>query len=273
LEAIQQARLNWEKLMPPGAAYAQLMLSQTRLREGLTLGEEGGVSWNRPREAAAALKQAYAAINQLALDPNDYEARSDLAADGRYLGDVLRRSDPKAALSVYDHSIKQIREVPDDITARRLEARLLASSSYAVRWVHQESDARARIDQSFRLLRETKDYPVGAIEPGSEADTAVRALADDYAETRQPEKAVETYLELLRKIMAANPNPEKDLVNAADLSRLYSSLASVLRRVGRISEAATLENNRLELWRHWDGKLPNNPFVQRQLAAAGTRER
>jgi hypothetical protein len=43
--------------------------------------------------------------------------------------------------------------------------------------------------------------------------------------------------------------------------------------VGRISEAATLENNRLELWRHWDGKLPNNPFVQRQLAAAGTRER
>ncbi len=30
--------------------------------------------------------------------------------------------------------------------------------------------------------------------------------------------------------------------------------------------ASTLEARRLELWRHWERKLPNNPFVLRQLA-------
>jgi hypothetical protein len=27
-----------------------------------------------------------------------------------------------------------------------------------------------------------------------------------------------------------------------------------------------LDQNRLDLWRHWDRKLPNNPFVERQIA-------
>jgi len=27
-----------------------------------------------------------------------------------------------------------------------------------------------------------------------------------------------------------------------------------------------LDQNRLDLWRHWDRKLPNNPFMQRQIA-------
>jgi hypothetical protein len=29
-----------------------------------------------------------------------------------------------------------------------------------------------------------------------------------------------------------------------------------------------LEARRLELWRHWDAKRPNNNFVRRQLEAA-----
>jgi hypothetical protein len=44
------------------------------------------------------------------------------------------------------------------------------------------------------------------------------------------------------------------------------ALAALLRRVGRTDEAASLDQNRLELWRHWDHKLPNNPFLERQLA-------
>ena len=66
--------------------------------------------------------------------------------------------------------------------------------------------------------------------------------------------------------MKSNSAAQNDLLNAAQLSRLDASLAALLRRVGRTRDAATLDQNRLELWRHWDRKLPNTPFVERQIA-------
>jgi hypothetical protein len=189
-----------------------------------------------------------------------------VAEYGIYLGNVLRHSSPKQALEVYDHSLMRIREIPSNIQERRQEASLLAASSYAARWLHREGDARDRIDAAFRLLRETKDYPAEKIQPGSEADQAARALADHYAETGESDQAIEAYRDLRRRIMKSNPAPQNDLLNAAQLSRLDGALAALLRRVGRTDEAASLDRNRLELWRSWDRKLPNNPFVQRQLA-------
>ena len=78
-----------------------------------------------------------------------------------------------------------------------------------------------------------KDYPAESISAGSEADTAMRALADHYAETGQPQQALEIYQELFRKIMASNPDPQNDLLNAVYVSRLYTSLAMLLRRAGQ----------------------------------------
>jgi tetratricopeptide (TPR) repeat protein len=161
----------------------------------------------------------------------------------------------------------RVREIPNDVAARRVEALLLAGSSYAARWIHREKDARDRIDDAFRLLDETKDYPAESISAGSEADITMRALADHYAETGQREQALEIYQELFRKIMASNPDPQNDLLNAVYVSRLHTSLATLLRGMGKGDEAALLEADRLELWRYWKGKLPNNPFVQRQLEA------
>ena len=270
LEAIQEARKQLEQLRheDPYPRYIALILYQTRCREGLILGEDGSVNLNRPLEAAVLLQQAFDALEPFAQkDANDYEARSTIAIGGHYLGNILRHSNPKRALEIYDHSLIRIREVPNDVAARRVEALLLAGSSYAARWIHHEDDARARIDAAFRLLRETKDYPAEAILPGSEADSAIRALADDYAETGQSIKAVDCYHELRRQIMASNPDPQNDLVNATRISRLDDSLAALLRRVGRTDEAAALEENRLKLWRDWGRKLPNNPFVLRQIAA------
>ena len=94
----------------------------------------------------------------------------------------------------------------------------------------------------------------------------MHALADHYAQTREPGKAIELYQELRRKVMASNPDVQNDLLNAAYLSRLDASLAALLRRLGRTDAAVTLERDRWGLWRNWDRKLPNNPFVQRQLA-------
>jgi serine/threonine protein kinase len=270
-DAIQESKKQLEKLLRenPYPAYNGLILSQTRSREGLILGEDGGVNLNRPLEAAVPLQEAFDAMEQFAQKDSDYyEGRSVVALAGHYLGDVLRHSDPKRALEVYDHSLVRIREVPNDVAARRLETLLLAGSSYAARWMHHEKDAKDRIDAALRLLSETKDYPAGSIRAGSEADTALRALADHYAETGQPEQALEIYQELFRKIMASNPDPQNDLLNSVYVSRLNASLATLLRRMGRESQTVPLEAGRLDLWRYWNRKLPNNPFVLRQLEAA-----
>jgi tetratricopeptide (TPR) repeat protein len=271
LDAIHESQQQLEKLrqVNPNPRYNALILSQTRSREGLVLGEDGGVNLNRPLEAAVPLQEGFDALEQFAqTDANDYEVRSVMAMAGQYLGDVLRHSDPKRALEVYDHALAKIREVPNDVAARRVEALLLAGSSYAARSIHHEKDARDRIDAAFRLLKETKDYPAEILTAGSEADTAMRALADHYAETGQPEQALEIYQELFHKIMASNPDPQNDLLNCVYVSRLQTSLATLLRRMGRKDQAAPLEAGRGELWRRWNGKLPNNPFVSRQLEAA-----
>jgi serine/threonine protein kinase len=271
LEAIQESRKQLDQLrrVDPYPGYIALILSQTRGREGRILGEDGGVNLNRPLEASAPLQEAYEALEPFAQrDATDYEARSVVAMAGLDWADVLRHTNPKRALEVYDHSLARIREVPNDISARRTEALLLASSSYPLRSIHREKDASGRIEAAFRLLKETKEYPATTITAGSEADTAMRALADHYAETGQPAQALDVYQELFRKIMASNPDPQNDLLNAAYVSRLHTSLASLLRRMGQVDEAIPLETARLELWKRWDGRLPNNSLVRRQLEAA-----
>ena len=268
LDALHESRQQLERLRQIDRFpwYIALILSQTRCREGLILGEEGGVNLNRPLEAAVPLQEAFQALEEFAQkDTNDYEIRSVIATAGHYLGDVLRHSDPKRALDVYDHSLVRIREIPNDIAARRVETLLLSGSSYAARSLHHEKNAKDRIDAAFRLLNETKDYPAESIRAGSEADTAMRALADHYAETGHPAQALEVYQDLLRKVMASNPDPQNDLLNAAYVSRLHTSLAMLFRRMDEREKAASLAATRLDLWQHWAHKLPNNPFVQRQL--------
>jgi tetratricopeptide (TPR) repeat protein len=270
LDAIQESRKQLEQLrrVDPYPEYIALILSQTRSQEGRILGEDGGVNLSRPLEAAVPLQEAYEALEPFARqDATNYEARTVVAMAGHDWADVLRHTNPKQALEVYEHSLARIREIPNDVSARRTEALLLAGSSYALRSIHREKDARERIDVAFGLLKETKEYPSETIAAGREADTVMRALADHYAETGRPAQALNVYQEL----MASNPDPQNDLLNAAYVSRLHGSLALLLRRTGRIDEAIPLETARLALWQRWDAKLPNNVFVQRQLEEARLR--
>jgi len=270
-EAIRLARQLWEQLLRDEGdhKYTRLILYQTRCREGLLLGEDGSVNLNRPKEAAGLLQEAFDALEIFAQTaPDDYESRTIIAMGGHYLGDLLRRSNPQRALDVYDHSLMRVREVPDDVAARRLEALLLAGSSYAARWLHRESDAMARIEAAIRLLHDAGDYPAAALKPGSEVDIAVRALADHEAETGRLDQAIARYQELRRSLLASHPDARSDLLDAVSLTALDASLASVLRRSGGADQAAALEEVNREIWRHWNRQLPGNPFVSRELAAA-----
>ena len=82
------------------------------------------------------------------------------------------------------------------------------------------------------------------------------------------DKALETYQELLSKSRASNADPQNDLRDWLSFSRTYAALTLLLARAGRASEVASFDHQRHELWKHWDQKVPNNPFVLRQLASS-----
>ncbi len=137
-----------------------------------------------------------------------------------------------------------------------------------MRRLNRTAEARQRIEKAFQLLRETKDHPANQIRLGTEMDFVSRALADHHGETGEPERAAALYRELLDQVLATKPDPGNDLRQAVQLSGLYGSLSEAYRRSGRPEEGVAASEQRLQLWRGWQSKLPQNAFVARQLAEA-----
>jgi hypothetical protein len=130
------------------------------------------------------------------------------------------------------------------------------------------SEARQRLEGAFNLLLQLKMYPVAEIGLGTGAHRAVAAQADYEASTGNVARALQLYQELLDRTEASKPGPESSLEDAMDRSGIYTGMAAVHRQAGHPDLASALDSRRLELWRHWDSKLPNNAFVRRQLEAS-----
>ena len=79
-------------------------------------------------------------------------------------------------------------------------------------------------------------------------------------------RAIQIYQELVGRLEAGGLRPEIILSDGVVLSYTWESMAALYRRSGRADLAFALESRRQDLWRQWDRKLPNNPFVLRQLA-------
>jgi tetratricopeptide (TPR) repeat protein len=236
------------------------------LREGRILGEADAVNLGRPAEAVEILQKALNMTEEAARkDANDSASRARVGTTARELGDILRDENPRRALAVYDLGICRLAEMRNSLKARRDRAELLANSSYPLRRLHRVSEAKERIGAAFAILKDTKDYPAERIRLGSYAYLSVCALADQGAETGDLRHAIQTYDELQRKVLASEPKPETILTDAVGMSHLYTSMARLDRRAGRNDLASALEGRLLELWQHWNAKLPNNSFVRRQL--------
>ena len=268
LTAVRESRRLEEQQTETNTVWQRWNLVLALWREGSILGEDQGISLGRPQDAAPIFRQALdIADEQAKKDPDDSSQFQLVSEVGRNLGDVLRHTDPQSALRVYEGCLRGVREVRNmNSASRREEAKLLASSSYALRALRRETSAKQRIDEAFEILRKTGDYPAAKIELASEADLALRALAEHYAAIGEAAKAADTYRDLLARVSKLNPDPEKDLRNAVYLSNAYAALARILREDRHNREAASWEAERRKLWEHWNGKLAGNPFVQRQLA-------
>ncbi|HUK23817.1 MAG TPA: serine/threonine-protein kinase [Terriglobales bacterium] len=239
------------------------------LREGLILGEENGVSLERPRDAIEPLQKAFDTSEELAQkDPHDATSRMHVAISGTRLGNILRQWNPPAALQVYEKALHRVEEVQNGLPAKRDKAVLLANSSYALLRLHRRADARQRLQEALAILRATKDYPADKIKLDSDLFVVSSALANDEAAEGGPHRALESYQDLLARVMAADPKVLADLSDAAKLSQLYGTIVLLYRQTGQATEARELQARRLDLWQHWNRKLPHNLFVQRELAAA-----
>jgi tRNA A-37 threonylcarbamoyl transferase component Bud32/tetratricopeptide (TPR) repeat protein len=268
LGAIRESRSILQSKASPGIGY-RMNLFEALFREARILGEDGDVSLDRRAEAIALIQQARDIAEELAAkDARDSSSRHRAAAAAQALGDILRYTDPGKALSTYDQGLVRAREMEKNRDAQRDEVTLLAGSSYPLRRLHRENEAAQRIEAALQILREIKDYPAKRIVAIDATHGVIRALAEHYAGTARLQKAADTYRELLDGIMATNPEPENDLRNAKYISDDEVRFADILRRLGRAQEASDLEARRQGLWRQWERKLPNNPFVLRQLAGA-----
>ena len=99
----------------------------------------------------------------------------------------------------------------------------------------------------------------------SELCSVLQATADHHADEGQVSKAIDEYDQLLAKVMAAKPEVDDDLRAAYSLSLLYRDQARLHRVAGAADRAAAINAKRVALWKQWSEKLPDNPFVLRQL--------
>jgi tetratricopeptide (TPR) repeat protein len=249
-----------------GQPALRINLANGFLQEGMILGRlDAEPSLGRGREALANFQDALDIAEDLSKkDPLDYLGRHNVAVFGLEIGNTLRHSDPRQALLVYDQALARIREAKSNTSTQRDEAELLAGSSYPVRWLGRDNEAKQRIARALELLGQAGRYPADKIEPMSDAYDVLRAQADDYAETRQPAKAIEAYRQLLGKLAAWKPDPQNDLRDAVCLSRTWTALAGLLRRSGRKNEGLQFEAQRDKLWNYWQSKLPNARFLLTQ---------
>jgi serine/threonine protein kinase len=266
LKTVNQAVELQEQQAADGHAALLINLGNVLTVKGMILGRaDAEPSLGRSDEAVAAFQKAVDIAEELTKkDSIDYLSRHAEAAYALEAGGVLRHRDSRKALAVYDQAMARIREAKASSSAQHDEAELLAASSYPVRWIGSKEEAQQRIDRAFQLLGEAHIYPADKIEPMSDAYHALQAQADHYSETGQTQKAIDMYQQLLEKLRAWGPKPDDDLRDATCISRTWTALAHLLRRVGRTDEAGRLEAGRTELWNHWNGKLPNAQFLLRQ---------
>lgn len=215
LQAIREARSVAEGPIYANPTDRAINLYGILMREARILGQNGGINLGRPDEAIPVYEKAVELTEEAAsTDPRDQLHRDHLATCARELADILEEKEPQRSLALFDLAIRRLREVKNNLRARRNEAELVAESSYPLRRLHRLPEAR--IQAAFDLLRETRDYPAEKINPNSEAVVALRAQADYESAVGDRRLAVQIYERLFAGMMATKPDPLGDLGDATN---------------------------------------------------------
>jgi tRNA A-37 threonylcarbamoyl transferase component Bud32/tetratricopeptide (TPR) repeat protein len=230
-----------------------------------------GISLGRTAEAVALLRRAFAIADEAAhRDKVDAESRGMASTAGRMLARLVATTDVREALTINDHVLHHLGEIANNVRFRRDEVRALAASAVALQQLGRGAEAATRLATAFVKLADLKLYPSARVELGAEPQDALLARAQIQTATGQGREAVQSTEELLHAIdtPAAASTARTSLGSAAALAALYRTVANIQRENGMHARAAALDAERLQIWQHWQGKLPDNEFVAAQIAAA-----
>ena len=257
-------------ILDPGSARSEagrmMNLVLALIYEARILGEPNSISLGRTAEAQSILKRAFDISDSFVhQDAHDQNSRGRLAMAGLQLAGILQSADPRRALSTYDHVLRHMAEISDNSSFRRFEASALAGSAYPLRRLGRTNEARRRLDEALARLRLVHDYPAEVVKPGSEIDVTLSAMADYQAGRGHVAEALGNYQDLLALVQAWHPQPQSDLRDLVQLSRLDSAISALERRAGNTQQAIARVSGIAALWREWDVRLPGNPFIHRNL--------
>ena len=203
-----------------------------------------------------------------AKDLSDAASRARVGSTARELGDVLRDRDPRRSLAVFDLGIHRLEETHNRLESRRDRAVLLAKSSYPLRRLRRASEARSPHRCVVRHPQRHQGLSGGADHPRQQRLHRPHRARRSRSRIGRPAPRPRNLPATARQVLATNPDVFNDLRDAPKLSRIYTALALLYRRTGDAASARVLTARRVELWRSWQQKLPQNPFVRRQLEAA-----
>ena len=205
------------------------------------------------QNTVAPLQKSFAIADDYAhKDPHDALASSRVQTAGVILARIALDTDPARALAQYDHVLAHLADIKNNPQMRRFEADVEAAAVYPLLRMKRLAEARARLQIAFARLSELKLYPADAVALGSEVDYALRARADVEAASGKIAGALSIGNTQLAQIDKAKPEPEQDLSDALDLSKLLGWLADLNQRAYAPGEAQAMAERRLQLWEHWD---------------------
>jgi tetratricopeptide (TPR) repeat protein len=240
-------------------------------QEASILGDPGGISLGRWAEALRLYDRALGLARQLASgDRVDAGIRPQMAALAGRAGHLRLQTDPANALALFDEAFKICSDIPAASASHLDKLQHLAGSIQALIKLGREQEASTRLDRLFTLLREAKKYP-GAISPRNYLETGMRARAAVLAAQGRKRDAITVYEEIAGATEKGEQKPSSDLHWALSISEIYEQLAGHYEDVNEPDAATRCREKRRRLWELWDQKLPNNPFVRRQLEAAGAQ--
>lgn len=243
LERIRASRPDDFKLLVNSvAAHADL---------GHLLADDIGASLGRRQEAIAEYEKCLDLGRRgLQKDAKETMIRFNTAICAWRQGNLLQNVDAERSIAVHREAISLIRGLPRGAGGREVAlASLLGESTFALRAVGNEAEARRNLDEARKLANATKDAPADTI--GSAWEAISRAEADWALAAKHPAEAAKIHEKWLAGVRYGEPAVKTDRRAAFMIARRYGLLADALRASRDQARAEEIERKRAAVLQPW----------------------
>ncbi|HEX4228367.1 MAG TPA: protein kinase [Bryobacteraceae bacterium] len=197
----------------------------------------------------------------LAADPKESQNRYNLGICYWKLGNTLMALDPRQALDAYDRALSTLRAMPAKMANRDLPiAIILAESTFPLRKLHREPEARARLTEAERIQELYKNTAPRS--PGMPPEAISRAEADWALASGHSDQAIAIHRAWLERIGYARDRINIDLRDALLVARRYELLYDAYHAAQRNKEAADAREQAHGVLAFWRRNATSRKFVQ-----------